>query len=590
MECLQGQSKPRSRAPKSSRKKKDPIANSQPTSTVSTGNSASQDQTARDGELPSFIKALPAHLTVEDISYLRHRGIFQIPATGCRNEILRAYFHFVHPLMPLLDVETFLGPMLAGDCSDKISLMLLYAVLCSGAAHIEIGVLQALGYETRKSARKAFFDRARLLYDFDCESDRVALVQASLLMTYWWQTGTQHKDRRFWIREGVSLALDLGLERDLETSTSMRRRRILKRLWWCCFMRDQFVALMTWTPAHLGARHRHLPMLELEDFDLEPYSALIRENFGQWPLVSHAETRSQLAGLCIEKARLCVCISRILEARYASRRQEAGNQMMTILVPKRAAASQYEVIEHDHELQGWYHNLSESKTLDIRDAIISRPKAGMDAVSVQKAHLKLLFLSATLALYRPLAVGSANMRLSASQELSSRKLRETAEEVAHIAKSIRDLELGTPLSPKGVTLFLPILLVHLQDLKPETDLLHKSRLEKYYDCMHILDSIGGAVSEDGLLTELETAFQRLNIVPAIEQSPTIPRPLSTSCWQASVGIDHSSIPQLSSLGIVTSFEMDFLRDLTGGATIMMNSSEEVPRDDRSDSAKQAGAE
>lgn len=162
MECLQGQSKPRSRAPKSSRKKKDPIANSQPTSTVSTGNSASQDQTARDGELPSFIKALPAHLTVEDISYLRHRGIFQIPATGCRNEILRAYFHFVHPLMPLLDVETFLGPMLAGDCSDKISLMLLYAVLCSGAAHIEIGVLQALGYETRKSARKAFFDRARV--------------------------------------------------------------------------------------------------------------------------------------------------------------------------------------------------------------------------------------------------------------------------------------------------------------------------------------------------------------------------------------------------------------------------------------------
>lgn len=355
-------------------------------------------------------------------------------------------------------------------------------------------------------------------------------------------------------------------------------------------MRDQFVALMTWTPAHLGARHRHLPMLELDDFDLEPYSAPIRENFGQWPLVSHAETRSQLAGLCIEKARLCVCISRILEARYASRRQEAGNQMMTILVPKRAAATQYEVIEHDHELQGWYHNLAESKTLDIRDAIVSPPKAGMDAVSVQKAHLKLLFLSATLALYRPLAVGSASMRLSASQELSSRKLRETAEEVAHIAKSIRDLELGTPLSPKGVTLFLPILLVHLQDLKPEADLLHKSRLEKYYDCMRILDSIGGAVSEDGLLTELETAFQRLNIVPAMEYSPTIPRPLSMSCWQTPACVDHTSIPQLSSLGLVTGFEMDFLRDLSGGAAIMMSSREEEPRDGHSQSTNQAGGE
>lgn len=167
MECLQGQSKPRCRGSKPSRldggrQEKDVTARSQPASSLFAGNSATPNQTGYDGELPSFIKALPAHLTVEDVAYLRHKGIFQIPATGCRNEILRAYFHFVYPLMPLLDVETFLGPMLAGESSEKISLMLLYAVLCSGAAHIEIGVLQALGYESRKSARKAFFDRARV--------------------------------------------------------------------------------------------------------------------------------------------------------------------------------------------------------------------------------------------------------------------------------------------------------------------------------------------------------------------------------------------------------------------------------------------
>lgn len=126
------------------------------------GDSIGERRTTVDTGLPSFVKALPAHLTVEDRQYLRHKGIFQLPATGCRNEILRAYFQFVHPLMPLLDVESFLSPMLESSPTEKISLLLSYAVLCSGAAHVEIGVLQALGFASRKAARKAFFDRARV--------------------------------------------------------------------------------------------------------------------------------------------------------------------------------------------------------------------------------------------------------------------------------------------------------------------------------------------------------------------------------------------------------------------------------------------
>ncbi|KAK7887791.1 hypothetical protein LTR67_009694 [Exophiala xenobiotica] len=511
-----------------------------------------------DAGLPNFVKALPAHLTAEDAEYLRHKGIFHIPGTGCRNEILRAHFQFVHPLMPLLDVESFVGPMLQSSPSEKISLLLLYAVLCSGAAHVEIGVLHAMGYQSRKAARKAFFDRARLLYDFDCEPERLSLVQAFLLMTYWWHTGTQHKDRRFWIREGVSLALDLGLGMDLDDCGS-KPRRLIKRIWWCCFMRDQFVALMTWTPAHLGARHRNLPMLTLEDFEVEAFSELITDNFGQWPLVNSRETRVQLATLCIEKAKLCVCISRILEARYSSRRLEAATQMVTILVPKRAAVDQYEVIEHDHELQAWYHNLVDASTLDLRDAAT----AGPDVVSIQKGHLKLLFLTALLALHRPQAVDTLDVRLSASQELSNRKLRETAEEVAHVAKRIQDLEMGTHMNPNGISLFLPVLLVHLQDIRPETRTLKKSRLEKYHDCMRILDSIGGDVVPENLLPmKLESAFRRLNVLPSTEY--TIPRLLRMSGEQFPAS-GNDPISLLSNLGVVTQFEMDFLQDLNACA-------------------------
>ncbi len=377
-------------------------------------------------------------------------------------------------------------------------------------------------------------------------------------MTYWWHTGTQHKDRRFWIREGVSLALDLGLGMDLDNCGS-KQKRLMKRIWWCCFMRDQFVALMTWTPAHLGARHRNLPMLTLEDFEVQAFSDPIVDNFGQWPLVNSRETRVQLATLCIEKAKLCVCINRILEARYSSRRLEAETQMVTILVPKRAAVNQYEVIEHDHELQAWYHNLVDSSTLDLRDAVT----AGPDVVSIQKGHLKLLFLTALLALHRPQAVDAFDVRLSASQELSSRKLRETAEEVAHVAKRIQDLEMGTHMNPKGVSLYLPILLVHLQDIRPETGTLKNSRLEKYHDCMRILDSIGGdAVPENLLPMKLEAAFRTLNVLPSTRC--TIPRQLRMSGEQFPAS-GNEPISLLSNLGVVTQFEMDFLQDLSACA-------------------------
>lgn len=375
-------------------------------------------------------------------------------------------------------------------------------------------------------------------------------------MTYWWHTGTQHKDRRFWIREAVSLALDLGLGMDLDNSVSAsKQKRLIKRIWWCCFMRDQFVALMTWTPAHLGARHRNLPMLTLEDFEVDAFSDPITDHYGQWPLVNSRETRVQLATLCIEKTKLCVCINRILEARYASRRLEEESRMVTILVPRRAAVSQYEVIEHDHELQAWHHNLVDTTTLELRNAAT----AGPDVVSIHKGHLKLLFLAAMLALHRPQAVDDLSVRLSASQELSNRKLRETAEEVALFAKRMQDLRMGTHMNPKGLTLFLPILLVHLQDIRPETGTLEKPRLEKYHDCMQILDAIGGgAVPEHLLPMKLESAFHTLNVLPSTEG--TIPRLLRMSGEQfAASGNDQISL--LSNLGVVTQFEMDFLQDL-----------------------------
>src|SRR5258708_3031776 len=107
-------------------------------------------------------------------------------------------------------------------------------------------------------------------------------------MTYWYGGRDTHKDRMFWIRQSVTIAQDLGLDINLE-SCHTKRKRMLKRLWWCCFMRDQFVALMIWTPPQLGARHRHLPLLELEDFELQEFSTSYLDRSQGWDFISRGE-------------------------------------------------------------------------------------------------------------------------------------------------------------------------------------------------------------------------------------------------------------------------------------------------------------
>jgi hypothetical protein len=398
----------------------------------------------------------------------------------------------------------------------------------------------------------------QLLYDFDCELDRVSLVQAFVLMTYWYDTGirSKHKDRKFWIREAVTLAQDLGLDLDLENCDT-RQRRLFKRIWWCCFMRDQFVALMTWTPPQLrtvATPTCHVPLLVLDDFELEDFSAPLLRAFGDWPLVTSTLIRSHLARLCIDKSKLCLCICRILQARYISFRHESKSQTITVLIPKQATRDLFEIVEYDRQLQQWHRDVAEPRTLDLRHAVAPVNDVHLDLLAIHQAHLQSLFLAAMIALHRPqvqTAYGSSAP--FTYQEISRTKLREAAEEIAFLATCLKNLELGTHASPRGMTLFLPILLVHLQDIHPDVidslpsqrslGLTTTTRLEKYHRCMLILDSIGGipALSEDSLSAELESAFRNLNILPSPSSS-----------------LQQSSIPPLMPLFGASDVEDSFL--------------------------------
>ena len=224
--------------------------------------------------LPQYIQAMPPNILIEDLEFLQRKGAFLIPETGFRNELLRCFVQYVYPFLPVLDLQEFLNTVEKDDPSDTVSLLLFQAVVFAATAYIDMRYLLAQGYMTRKAARKAFFEKVKLLYDFDYEVDRVTVVQSVLLMTYWYESPDDPKDVWHWLGIAVSVARTIGLNCDTSNAPLMspQQRRLWKRIWWSCYMRDRLIAIGMRRPMRINEGDFDVAMLELDDFETDALS------------------------------------------------------------------------------------------------------------------------------------------------------------------------------------------------------------------------------------------------------------------------------------------------------------------------------
>lgn len=102
-------------------------------------------------------------MTSVDIDYLFAKGALSLPDIHVRNALLRSYLEFVHPYMPLIEIQDVLQIIDDGTgASGRISLLLFQAIMFAGTAFVDMEFLRSAGYSNRKSARKAFFQKARV--------------------------------------------------------------------------------------------------------------------------------------------------------------------------------------------------------------------------------------------------------------------------------------------------------------------------------------------------------------------------------------------------------------------------------------------
>jgi hypothetical protein len=113
-------------------------------------------------ELPDYVQPLSDDLDVEDLKILQEKGAFSVPHKNLLDELLLHHILYVHPFLPLLNLEEFHETIKEGGNSNKISLLLLQAVLFSAVPFVDLHLLEAEGYDDRESARRKCFEKVRV--------------------------------------------------------------------------------------------------------------------------------------------------------------------------------------------------------------------------------------------------------------------------------------------------------------------------------------------------------------------------------------------------------------------------------------------
>ncbi|KAH7189896.1 N-terminal binuclear Zn cluster-containing protein [Fusarium oxysporum] len=453
------------------------------------------------GQLPAFFQPLPTNVAAEDVGYLRSKGALSVPSVPLQNALLQAYVEYVHPYMPL-ELFPFLNAINAGDGrAGKVSLLMYQAVMFAATAFVDKVALLEAGYATRKAARKAFFQKTRLLHDFDCEPNQLVVVQALLLMTYWYETSEDQKGAWHWIGVAISLAYTMGLHQDPRTtSMSTARQKLRKRIWWSCFIRDRLIALGLRQPSRIHDGDFNVAMLEEGDFEIEVFP----EDNNIFP------RKCTILG---------ICIGQVLHSMYSvdirnNSPPENIINSIQMLFPNKKPDNMECFLSINLELVAWAEALppccryTPLMPLDIKD--------GNATIAVQRTLLHMLYYTIDLTLHRPQLLSPSPIHAmttpSVVQAISRLHIRDATIHVTHMASELHHLRLDRFLPITGVTVILPTMMIQLLEMRDPAPQARDLAARGFQQCLCVMEKLREIyVAADDTVGFLDAALRKLDV-------------------------------------------------------------------------------
>ena len=411
-------------------------------------------------------RAAAKSLQPEDLHYLQIKGCFQLPSQEICIALVDCYFEHVHPTFPIINSRAFSEKYVRGGL-DEINLLLVWSMFSVAASYIDDQILQETEFDTRKAMKACFVQRAKLLFDLSCEDDKIVLIQAVLLLSFWFADAEDVMQSWHWTGIAIGLSQTLGLHRNPDTTRKNtaiddHKRQSWRQLWWSCVMRDCWLAMGMGRPLRINKDDCDCPMPTEED---------IQSNFAEVALKGRpfhtAVESSGLAKLWIRLLELSVTLRHILSSRYRPNTLHHASTEMGALAAQINASA-------------------------VSDTIGSSQSRVLEAAA---SHLRLYQNAALMVLFR-----------TESSQYAKDKVQEFARSTnTIIERYLAEDNTRSYAGPTTVALLVPAMHAHLLAAKSKPQLTTQLGLHNLDLCLIFLNEMSSNYPAAGIVYRLFTA-------------------------------------------------------------------------------------
>ncbi|TXC08965.1 hypothetical protein FocTR4_00004477 [Fusarium oxysporum f. sp. cubense] len=214
----------------------------------------------------------PPQLDDVDNEYLAKKKVFELPPPRFMDDIVKAYFDYVHPFAPILNRTDFIQSYRSGTCC----LFLLHAVAAAASLYVTHDVLLGCGYPDRSTAQASFFSKAKLFHDFHCQGDPLSMLQGSMILGAIILDHPSDRDFQYWFHNSVRRASKMGVQNACLRDDGSQK--LYRRIWWVLHNRDIFHFFINTQNMRLLANAppiRPLTEADWETEDIEQWSGIL---------------------------------------------------------------------------------------------------------------------------------------------------------------------------------------------------------------------------------------------------------------------------------------------------------------------------
>ncbi|CAI7601194.1 unnamed protein product [Penicillium bialowiezense] len=450
-------------------------------------------------ELQRTFKTRLPNVSQETEEYLHLKGALRIVPIELRNQLIGGYIKYVHPLLPIIDLQSFLLDVMVEDESQFASPLLHQSVMLAGSAFIEQDDAIKAGFSSRKALRRTLFGRAKILYEFETEPNAYTQIQALLLMMQWHGSGAGHKDPTYWFDLAYSTAERVGLLKSLEPGSFSHKHR----LWWCLYVRDRILSLGFRRPLRIPNDDVTMSLLDsTKYYSSEPYHELVLAMLGDASAMLNWENQERMMLLFIQEIKLSYCIGLIIEHFYQDVWSTSPSGYPIYSLAPKSKVSHAAMAGCQQLLKTWMQDLPAPAHYFPPSLLQDYHSGSPDIVLlVHQSFLYLLHLTATSILCQVAPDRVDGIRATIMPEMSHLTSR-----VIETLNELHDSRILHLLPGSTVTILLIILEGSLPGLKVSDNVVRKQAMSNLYACeeaaSHLLQTYPAA---EIVLSQAQTA-------------------------------------------------------------------------------------